>query len=220
MEKKSKWIFWLIVVVAFLVWGSTQFTVVNTQEQSAVVESEKFDRAAYVDEIWESKLLPAVREDSTELPIVLDAIAENLEKSGEYAKISVSGAYNYRVRGTGIVEAVDISSKNGVATIKLDNYDGDIQVFLNIGPKISGESIRDGAGFIEFGDFKDQTEYGQVSKELNKRVGEEIFEEFNWAEMTGKKISFGGMFTILTTNQTKINLETVTISPVYVEEGE
>ncbi|MHC1772809.1 MAG: DUF2291 family protein [Flexilinea sp.] len=220
MKKKINRIFWLAVVVAFLAWGSTQFTVVNTQEQTAVVESEKFDRVAFVNEIWESKLLPAVREDSTELPTVLNAIAENLEKSAEFAKISVSGAYNYRVRGTGTVEAVDVSSKNGVATIKLDNYDGNIKVFLNIGPKISGESIRDGAGFIEFGDFKDQTEYGQVSKELNKRVGSEVFEKFDWTDMTGKKVSFGGMFTILTTNQTKINLETVTISPVYVEEGE
>ncbi len=220
MGKKIKWIIWLVVIIAFLAWGSTQFTVVNTQEQAAVVESEKFDRVAFVDSIWDSKLLPAVQEDSIDLAVVLDAIGENLEKSAEFAKISVSGAYNYRVRGTGTVESVDVSSKNGVATIQLDHYDGNIQVFLNIGPKISGESIRDGSGFIEFGDFKDQTEYGQVSKEINKRVGDTVFNQFNWPEMVGKKISFGGMFTILTTNQTKINLDTVTISPVYVEEEE
>jgi predicted lipoprotein len=220
MKKKIKWIVWLVLIAAFLVWGSKQFTVVNTQEQTAVLESEKFDRVAYVDAIWESKLLPAVREDSKELPIVLDAIAKDLESSAEFAKISVSGAYNYRVRGVGTVEAVDLSKKDGKATIRLDGYNGNIQVFLNIGPKISGESIRDGAGFIDFGNFKDQTEYGQVSKEINKRVGTEIFEKFDWANMIGKKISFGGMFTILTTNQTKINLDTVTISPVYVEEGD
>jgi len=220
MKKKIKWIVWLVIIAAFLIWGSTQFTVVNTQEQTAVLESEKFDRVAYVDAIWESQLIPAVRENSTELPIVLDAIAKDLESSAEYAKISVSGAYNFRVRGIGIVEAVDLTKKDGKATIRLDGYDGSIQVFLNVGPKISGESIRDGAGFIEFGHFKDQTEYGQVSKEINKRVGNEVFEKFDWANMIGKKISFGGMFTILTTNQTKINLDTVTISPVYVEEGE
>ena len=190
MKNKIKWIVWLVVIAAFLIWGSTQFTVVNTQEQTAVLESEKFDRVAYVDAIWESKLLPAVREDSTELPVVLDAIAKDLESSAEYAKISVSGAYNYRVRGTGTVEAVDLTKKDGKATIRLDDYNGAIQVFLNIGPKISGESIRDGAGFIEFGDFKDQTEYGQVSKEINKRVGAEVFEKFDWANMTGKKDQF------------------------------
>ena len=38
--------------------------------------------------------------------------------------------------------------------------------------------------------------------------------------MIGKKVSFGGMFTILTTNQTRINLDTILISTVYAETAE
>ena len=220
MNKNVKRLIWAIVVIAFLIWGSTQFVVVNTERQAAVLESEKFDRVTYVDEIWESRLIPAVKDDSAELTTVLNAIDQGLEKSQEFASISVSGAYNFRVHGVGVVESVDLSSKSGKAMIRPDGYDGKIVVTLAIGPNLSGEAIRDGAGFISFGDFKDQTEYGQVSRELNKRSGKSVFEALDWENMVGKKVSFGGMFTILTTNQTRINLDTILISTVYAETAE
>ncbi len=220
MNKNVKRLIWAIVVIAFLIWGSTQFVVVNTERQAAVLESEKFDRVAFVDGIWESRLIPAVKNDSAELATVLTAIDQGLEKSQEFANISISGAYNFRVHGVGIVESVDLSSKSGKAVIRPVGYDGKIVVTLAVGPNVSGEAIRDGAGFISFGDFKDQTEYGQVSRELNKRSGESVFEALDWENMIGKKVSFGGMFTILTTNQTRINLDTILISTVYAEAAE
>lgn len=220
MNRKIKWAIWVILIAAFLIWGSTQFVVVNTERQAAVLESEKFDRVAFVDEIWESRLIPAVKDDSAELATVLTAIDQGLEKSQEFANISISGAYNFRVHGVGIVESVDLSSKSGKAVIRPVGYDGKIVVTLAVGPNVSGEAIRDGAGFISFGDFKDQTEYGQVSRELNKRSGKSVFEALDWENMFGKKVSFGGMFTILTTNQTRINLDTILISTVYAEAAE
>ena len=102
MNRKIKWAIWVILIAAFLIWGSTQFVVVNTERQAAVLESEKFDRVAFVDGIWESRLIPAVKDDSAELATVLTAIDQGLEKSQEFASISVSGAYNFRVHGVGI----------------------------------------------------------------------------------------------------------------------
>lgn len=220
MNKKIKWAIWVILIAAFLIWGSTQFVVVNTNQQAAVLESEKFDRVVFVDGIWDAKLIPAVKEDAAELSAVLNAIDNGLEHAGEFANISVSGAYNFRVHGIGTVESVDLSAKAGKAVIKPDNYDGKIVVTLAIGPNITGEAIRDGSSFINFGDFKDQTEYGQVSRELNKRAGAAVFEAVDWENAVGKKVAFGGMFTILTTNQTKINLDTILISTVYAETAE
>jgi predicted lipoprotein len=217
MNKTWKRVIIAVLVIAFLVWGSKQFTVVNTEKQTAVLEAEKFDRVAYVDAIWDSKLIPALQNDSKDLATVLNALSKGLEETKDYAMISVSGAYNFRVKGTGTVESVDVTSQEGKAIIKVDGYDGNIKVILNIGPKINGESIRDGAGFINFGDFKDQTEYGQVSKELNTRAGKIVSAALDWANMTGKRISFAGMFTIKTTNQTNLNIDTVTITPVIVE---
>ena len=144
MNRKIKWAIWVILIAAFLIWGSTQFVVVNTERQAAVLESEKFDRVAFVDGIWESRLIPAVKNDSAELATVLTAIDQGLEKSQEFASISVSGAYNFRVHGVGVVESVDLSSKSGKAMIRPDGYDGKIVVTLAIGPNLSGEAIRDG----------------------------------------------------------------------------
>ena len=55
MNRTIKWAIWVVLIAAFLIWGSTQFVVVNTEEQAAVLESEKFDRAAFVDGIWDEK---------------------------------------------------------------------------------------------------------------------------------------------------------------------
>ncbi len=217
MNKTVKLIIWIVVIAAFLIWGSTQFTTVNTEEQTAVLESEKFDRVVYVDGIWDSQLIPAVRENAADLAMVLNSIDQGLENAGQYANISNSGAYQFRIRGTATVEEVNTATRTGTALIKPDGYEGPIKVTLNIGPSISGEAIRDGSGFITFGNFKDQTEFGQVSRELNKRAGDLVFNAFDWSTMAGKKITFGGMFIILTTNQTNINLSSITISPVYVE---
>ena len=92
MNKNVKRLIWAIVVIAFLIWGSTQFVVVNTERQAAVLESEKFDRVTYVDEIWESRLIPAVKDDSAELTTVLNAIDQGLEKSQEFANEEIGRA--------------------------------------------------------------------------------------------------------------------------------
>ncbi len=57
MNKTWKRVIIAVLVIAFLVWGSKQFTVVNTEKQTAVLEAEKFDRVAYVDAIWDSPTL-------------------------------------------------------------------------------------------------------------------------------------------------------------------
>ena len=51
-------------------------------------------------------------------------------------------------------------------------YDGPIKVLVYLGPRIPSDetSVRDGVGFINFGDFKEQTEFGKVGAEINKRV--------------------------------------------------
>ena len=60
---------------------------------------------------------------------------------------------------------VDTSTSLGVMTVQLDGYNGPIKVKVYIGPRIPSDetSVRDAVGFINFGDFKEQTEYGKVA---------------------------------------------------------
>ena len=68
--------------------------------------------------------------------------------------------------------SVDDKTSLGVMEIQPVGYDGPIKVMVYLGPRIPSDetSVRDGVGFITFGDFKEQTEYGKVGAEINNRV--------------------------------------------------
>lgn len=196
----------------------TACTVVPIEQVEEQIKSETFDPVTYVDSIWDSQVLPVAAEKSTPLGEALPAIKDDLEGAGEkYAKISVSGAYNFLVKGSGTVASVDTKSSTGTAVIKLDDYSGPVVVKLQIGPRVSGDSVRDSVGFIEFGQFKEQTEFGKVSREINKRIAETVVKSLERDSLAGKQISFEGAFTIRTTNQTNIKVDEVVITPVMIE---
>ncbi len=198
----------------------TGCTIVSTAQEAEREQSEAFDAASYVDGIWESRVVPAVVDNAHELPEVLDAIGQDLDAAAAQYAVSMSGAHNFRVRGSGVVTSVDTESRNGTALVKLDGYDGPMQVLLQIGPLIRGDAIRDGVGFISFGDFREQTQFGQVSRELNQQVADEVVAGLDPALLVGKPLSFQGVFTIRTTNQSTIDLSEVVITPVIFETGE
>ena len=79
--------------------------------------------------------------------------------------------------------------------------------------------MRDATGLIKFGDFKEQTEYGKVSKEMNDRVLQ-LLDTLDKENLIGKSISFKGAFTIRTFNLLSINLKEIYIIPVGIELGE
>jgi len=75
-------------------------------------------------------------------------------------------------------------------------------------------------GFISFGDFKEQTEYGKVGSEINKRVISEVLGTVDRNNLMGKTISFKGAFGIRTFNLLSINLKEIRIVPVEIKLGE
>ncbi len=205
-----------LLVMLFV--GFSACTIVPIEEIERLEASEAFDPTAYVEGVWESQVVPAIVENATNLPEVLEAMEGDLNEAGEaYATGSASGAFNFVVQGQGTIESVDTESRNGTAVIRVDGYSGPVQVIIQVGPLIRGDSIRDGAGFIAFGDFKDQTEFGQVSRELNRRVSEDVVADIDLTSLVGKSVNFIGVFTVRTTNQTNIDLSEITIAPVVFD---
>lgn len=193
-------------------------TIVPIEEMEQLQQSETFDPVSFVDGIWAEQVVPTIVEKAEDLPSVLGAISSNLTQAGDqYATISQSGALNFVVKGSGTVASVDTESRNGTAVLQVDGYNGPVMVILQVGPLIRGDGVRDGVGFIKFGDFKEQTEFGQVSKELNQRVSEEVIGDLDLENLVGKTVTFDGVFTIRTTNQTNIDLSEVVITPVILE---
>jgi predicted lipoprotein len=95
-------------------------------------------------------------------------------------------------------------------------------VLLYIGKRIPSDetSVRDAVGFITFGDFKEQTEFGKAASEINKRVLSTVLGSIDRDNLVGRTISFKGAFTIRTFNLIQIDVKEIRIVPVEIELGE
>lgn len=217
MKRRLTWTGFLLMGLLLMGLLLAACTIVPIEEMEQIQQSETFDPVTYVDGIWESQVVPAIQEKAQDLPTVLAAIESNLTEAGDqYATISQSGALNFVVKGQGTITEVNTESRNGTAVLQLDGYEGPVAVVVQIGPLVRGDGVRDGVGFIEFGNFKEQTEFGQVSKELNQRVADVVLSGLDLTTLAGKQVSFDGVFTIRTTNQTNIDLSEVVITPVIL----
>ncbi|HVO71293.1 MAG TPA: DUF2291 domain-containing protein [Aggregatilineaceae bacterium] len=231
MRRKSILLFAAIivgVVLMALMW-TYGFTVVSIAEVKQVQQSEAFDPVKYVDGIWASKIMPTVTAKAVDLSTVLNAIHPNatgyavkddlVPIAKQYGLITVGEAEVFSVKWEGKVLSVDAKSRTGTMEIQPNGYSGPIHVLVYVGTSIPSDnsSIRDGVGFINFGDFKEQTQYGKVAAEINNRVVNEVLNPLDKASLQGKTVSITGAFTIRTFNLVNIDVRKLTIVPIKIE---
>jgi predicted lipoprotein len=221
----------IIILAVLLVFLAARygFTVVSIEEASKTVEEEAFDPQAYVEGIWDSQLMPAFQDGAVELSTIFSEMKVDADGKApkedligvaeKYGLITVGEAHVYMVKGTGTIVNVNTESSIGTAEIALDGYDGMIKALLYIGTRIPSDesSVRDAVGFISFGDFKEQTEYGKVASQINKHVLTTVLEPLDRENLVGKTISFKGSFTIRTFNLVQIDVSEILIVPVEIE---
>ena len=211
-----------LVVVAVL-FG---FTAVSTKDEAA--SRVGFDPVTYVDGIWDD-IQTAIKDNAVPLADVLNRIKPDAQGKAstqdltpiaqELGLITTGEAHVYRVNATGTVTDVDTDTSLGSLGLQVAGYDGPIKVRVYVGTRIPSDdsSIRDAAGFIKFGDFKDQTEYGKVGSEINKRVvadlGTQGVAGKEAQSLLGKPVKLTGAFTLRTFNQPQIDVSTITLVP-------
>jgi len=230
--KPSSVIIGIVILLILVLAGRYGFTVVTIEEAEDTVQSEAFDPVAYVDGIWASKLLPTFNENAVDLAKIFSEMApdaggiaakEDLTAIAEqYGLVTDGEAHVYMVKGSGTISNVNAETSLGTAEVTLDGYDGPIKALLYIGTRIPSDntSVRDAVGFISFGDFKEQTEYGKAATEINKRVLATALGDVDRNSLVGKTISFKGAFTIRTFNLIQIDVGEIKIVPVEIELGE
>ena len=222
-----------VAAILFLVLAARfGFTVVTIEEAEDTVLSEEFNPVTYVDGIWDSRLIPAFNDKTIELSRILVEMEPDangtapkddlIAIANQYGLITVGEAHVYMVKGSGTIVSVDAESSLGTAEVKIDGYDGPIKTLLFIGTRIPSDntSIRDAVGFISFGDFKEQTEYGKAATEINKRVLTDVLDGIDRENLVGKTISFKGAFTIRTFNLIQIDVSELNIVPIEFELGD
>jgi predicted lipoprotein len=233
MKPKASVIIIAVAILLFLILAARYgFTVVSIEEAEKTVQSEAFDPVAYVDGIWESRLLPTFDEKAVELSKIVSEMEPDasgtvpkedlIDIASQYGLITEGEAHVYIVEGSGKIVSVYAETSLGTAEVMLDGYDGPIRVQLYIGTRIPNDdtSVRDAVGFITFGEFKEQTEYGKAGTEINKRVLATVLGDIDRDNLVGKTFSFKGAFTIRTFNLLQIDVTEIRIVPVEFELGE
>lgn len=205
--------------------------VVTIAEATRIAEGGAFDAVSFVETQWPA-VTATILENSVDLATVLAAIktdpsglatkADLQQVAAEYGLTTEGEAHVFMVKGQGTVTAVDTESSTGTMQVTPDGYSGPLKVTFLIGPRIPSDetSVRDAVGFIKFGDFKEQTEFGKVARELNKRVIQEVFEGLDRDNLAGKTVSFYGAFTVRTFNAPgDIDVSEILVTPIQLEVG-
>jgi predicted lipoprotein len=210
-----------VLAVVALLFG---FTVVSTEEEAAL--SVEFDPVAFVAESWDD-IQRVIVDEAVPLADVLNRITPDAAGKAttetltpiaeELGRITTGNAHVYRVNATGTVTDLDTETSKGTLGMTVDGYEGPISVRVYVGSRIPSDesSIRDATGFIEFGDFREQTEYGKVGAEINKKVVENLA-AIDLESLLGQPVSVTGAFTLRTQNQPSVDVSQVSLVPISI----
>jgi predicted lipoprotein len=160
---------------------------------SATASGGQKDPAAYVDAIWNSKLVPAVLGSAVDARTLVSAVVQSPEEAqNRYGHRTGNGPAYFLVKGEGRVTAVDLHSRAGLIMVDLPPFDGKADVSIQAGPVIRGTAVRDATGLVRFSDFVNQLQYADVANALNDRVLKTVLGPLDVRGLAGRTVSFAG----------------------------
>ena len=164
-----------VAMVAALFTGCVK--VVKIGEEGSLTGQTEFNPGDSVEEIWDSEVIPECEGKAVDLKEVLDKANGDLTSLGEEfdgLKTKSATYYNYCVKVEGAtITAIDKDSFYKTFTMSVPGYEGDAVVTCQIG-KYKGSSVRDDMSFINFADFTNQTEWGQINTTMLEKVEETV----------------------------------------------
>ena len=186
---------------------------IASKAQTSAASSPQFNADAYVDSIWQSKVVPTMLEKAVELSTVMTALDADVEAAKkQFSSGDAGGAAHFIVKGEGRVSRVNASSQNRTVSLSLPNYKGKAEVLLQVGPVFRGTSLRDAVGFIQFNQFVNQLQFAEVGNKLNDRVATAVIKDFDLTSAQGKQLTFYGAFTLNDPSK-------IVITPVQLKTG-
>lgn len=186
----------ILSVTAVMVSGCVK--VVKIGEEAALTQKNVFDASESASSLWD-EARENIRAKAVDLPSFLQEAEGDLSSLAEtYGKYSMgtSGSISYAVKGSGTVEEVNQEKKAGYMTVRLDAYEGDEVIMLQIGSIYKGSSTRDSLDIIDFGDYTNQEEWAAISRELHSLIHENVVQPVKPESLEGKEITFTGTFTV------------------------
>jgi len=189
--KPALWIAGIVVILAVL----RPWTVRPLEGDKPAA----FDPGTYATSLW-----PRVLDEAGRLATDVAAPAD-----GGTAKARF-------VKGSGVVTTVDRTSRVGLIRLQMPGK-APADVAIQIGPVIRGTTLRDAAGFIQFSDFTNQSDYAAAANALNDHVLRSVVGPINLDALTGRTIRFTGAAP--RSAAPGAPLEVVPVSLVVIEAG-
>ncbi len=209
----ASWLFGLALLLN-LTGCSAFFTVVPIQEAKieqpqGSASNKGFDKVAYVDGIWESKVLPTVQQNAVDFSTLYNELKLNQDAASQKYGKKVGGPYNFLTKFEGKVLSADTSSRVGVIKVETQTPNGAAILTVQVGPVVQGTSIRDALGFIAFNDFVNQLQFADVADELNTRALQNALNDTDPTTLVGKTVDITGAFTL-------DNIDDLVVTPVFM----
>ncbi len=193
-----------LVVLALAMIGPgllTSCKVLTVQEDRALRarQSRDFDANAYVAGIWQGRVVVEVRQRAVPAAQLASGLGAGFDTIGaKYGRRAGEGSpWTFSVSGTATVTAVDTRSRRGFLGLRVDGVPASTPIRLQIGPILSGTTVRDGLDFLAFNDFSDQLAYADVGRALNRHV-QDLVRRREPLLKTGSRIRFVGTTSLMT----------------------
>lgn len=175
---------------------------------------QKFSGADYVTKLWDTDVIPVVRDKAFPIETVIAAIEGGLDKAGPefgHRPAEEGSPWSFVVKGTAVIKEKNTTSRAGTVLVDVATPKGPIPVTIQIGPVIKGNSLRDAMPFINFQNFTNQLEFAEVGRAFNGRVVTELKTAVD-ALAPGQTIAYSGTFSLNSATD-KILLTPVLIGP-------
>jgi len=173
--------------------------IVKAGEEGKLTGTESVDVTTKIDEVWQSKAIPELEGKAVDIVQLLTEAKGNIsslgDKYGKHAQ-GKDSTLNFTVKGTCTVESVNMESRAGYMQLKLDGYNGNEVIKMQVGPVFKGTAARDSLEMIKFEQYKNQVDYAAVSTSIHNMITNTIFKNLDVASINGKQIEFVGCFAL------------------------
>lgn len=132
-----------------------------------------FDAGRYVDAIWDAQAAPYWTKSADAFPDLVAAIDRDLDTVGarEGRRAGDGSPWTFVVQGQGVVTGVDATARAGRLTVAAPAAGGQARdVQIQIGPVVSGSTLRDSLPFVTFNDFSNQIAFAEVGGAMSRRA--------------------------------------------------
>ncbi|GGG71870.1 hypothetical protein GCM10011415_19780 [Salipiger pallidus] len=179
----------------------------DPEEVAAANMSDEDRMAAWVDENWDARVLPAAEDNRTTWPAFSAALEEGLQPAGEAEGLrpSDNGPWFFFMQGEGQVVEANLDSRARRMELDMDG-DGSADIALQLGPVVRGTALRDALPFVSFTDFRDQIEFAKLGRALNDRATANLPELSG--DLTGSTVAFTGVFGLNSSAETPMAVPT------------